>query len=87
MNQVAQLPAMDAEDIALVNSTKKTVMRDIRTIPQALSTIAMVEVIHEIASHKNCPSAYRQLVTPLLRKLAEDIDQIEADAPKIVLPS
>lgn len=87
MNQVAQLPAMDAEDIAAVNRVKKELMKVLPRYSQAIATIAMVEIIHQCASNPRCPAEYRQLVSPLLKKLAEDIDQVEADAPKIVVPS
>lgn len=83
MNTVAQLPAMDAEDIAAVNRCKRELMKVLRPIPQAIATIAMIEIIHTIASNENCPGEYRRLTAPLLRKLAEDIEQIEELAPKI----
>jgi hypothetical protein len=78
------LPELDAADIKLINKTKKILFGNTKTVPQAITTIAMVEIIHQIADHPNCPSAYRVLVAPLLRKLADDIDEIEAKRPKIV---
>lgn len=84
---VAKLPQMDDADIRAVVSIKKGLTKVSRDCPQAITTIAMIEVIHEIASLKACPSEYRVLVAPLLRKLADDIDAIEENAPKIVVPS